>query len=471
MKKRIISVLAALALCLALCADASAALTAEVSPTSIAAGESVTVTLRVTGGMTGVTGMDHRVYFDPNVFALTGSVRGTASTLATLSSQRTDPTGAAYYSVSVVDPASAGVTVAAGVLYTLTFTARTDLSGDASAAFRVMRHAYMDTGFAPVYTDDVTGGNITVTVSKVPEATVESASLTLLGQIGVNFYVALPDEVANDAAACAVFTFKGAGDEPILVRDAPTDTLNGVTRRVFTRFVAAKEMSELITLRIYTGSGDQVMLKNSSGELMSGGAARYSVARYVQSVTSSAGQALAGKLAGFGARAMAYFDYAPVEEDASAASSITAAEEPDVTSDVLLPFKPTSSGSVSGLTARGISLTLDTLTAVNLSFALSDGHAIGEYAFTLNGTDVTSQLCPSDGRYYLSIPNIPAKELDTVNTVTVTRGTEHLTITCSALSYAYNALKTAEENPARAPLCDLVRSLYAYNRQADEYFA
>ena len=471
MKKRIISVLTALALWLALCAGASAALTPAVSPTTLSAGEAVVVTLRISAKMTGVTALDYRVYYDPAVFELSGGVRGEASSLATLSSQRTDPSGGAYYSVSIVDPASSGVTVNAGALYTLTFTARTDIAETVSSAFRVMRHAYMDTGFAPSYTDDVIGGTTAVTVRKAPEGTVESASLTLAGEIGVNFYVALPDAVANDSGAYAVFTFKGAAGEPIPVKDAPTDTLNGVTRRIFTCYAAAKEMSEQITLRIYTGSGEQVMLKNSSGELLSGGAARYSVAKYVMSVTSPAGQALAGKLASFGARAMTYFDYTPVEPDAASASAITAVAEPNVTSAVLRPYKPTSSGSASGLTAKSISLTLETLAAINLSFAVSSGHTIGEYAFTLNGRDVTDQIYMSGSRYYLSIPDIPAKELDTVNTVTVTRGTEHLTITCSALSYAYNALKTAEENPARAPLCDLVRSLYAYNRQADEYFA
>lgn len=471
MKKRIISLLLILALGFSLCAGAAAALTPEVSPAGISAGESVTVTLRVKAKMTGVTALDYRVYYDPEVFTLTGGVRGAASTLTVLSSARTDPAGQAYYDVSIVDPASAGVTVKAGVLYTLTFRARADVAEDVTAAFRVTRHAYMNRQFSPAYTDDVTGGDLTVTVARSPRAAVRSASLTLAGEIGVNFYVALPDEVAQDAGAYAVFTFKGAEGTHIPVSSVPTDTQSGVTRHIFTCRTAAKEMTEQIALRIYTGSGAQVMLTNASGAVMSGGAARYSVAKYVKNVTSAAGKALARKLGSFGARSMTYFGYTPVEEDTSAADAIAPVTESGVTSAALLPYKTTSSGSVTGLSVKSLSLTLETLTSVNLSFAVSGGHAIGEYRFALNGADVTNRIYRSDGRYYLTIPNIPAKELDTVYTVTVTRGSEALTLTCSALSYAYSTLKTNENNADKAALCDLVRSLYAYSLQADEYFA
>ncbi len=227
-------------------------------------------------------------------------------------------------------------------------------------------------------------------------------------------------------------------------------------------------MTEQIALRIYSGSGSPVAMQYGDGTAITGGAL-YSVAKYVRSVTSERDRALANKLASYGARSMTYFGYTAWEEDVSSASWI-AAEPESVTSADLSAYRTTASGSRRHF-GEELFLTLETLTSINLLFALDSGRSIGEYTFLADGVNVSANVTQDGSLYRLTIPDIAAKELDTEHTVRIERGGEALTLTCSALSYAYNTLVLYENRTEKTALCELVRSLYAYNRAADVYFA
>ena len=300
-----------------------------------------------------------------------------------------------------------------------------------------------------------------------PSAQVVSASLTLTGEIGINYYV-IPDEtLAADPDAYAVFTFKGAEGDAIPLNSVPTDVKNGVTRYIFTKYVAAKEMTELSTLRLYSGAGVQATLTNASGGTLENNAAQYSVAHYCGSVTSPEGQALAEKLGNFGARSMTYFGYTAQEPDTAYMSAVSPVAV-DASAADLIGFVPTKTGSIPGLTVKGISLTLESMTTINLSFSVTGGHTIEEYTFTLNGQ--SAEIHSRGGLYYLHIRNIAAKELDTACIVTVTDGSSVMTVNCCGLSYAYNTLKNYSSIADKAALCELARSVYAYNQAANDYF-
>ena len=303
----------------------------------------------------------------------------------------------------------------------------------------------------------------------IPSAQAASATLTLTGEIGVNYYVVPDETLSGDEGAYACFTYQGTEGEPMPLCQAQTDVRDGVTRYIFTKYVPAKEMAEGITFRLYDGSGAQAALTDSSGRLLPGGKADYSVAHYVSAVASPEGQALAEKLANYGARAMDYFGYAAQTPDAAYADAIVPVEIA-ASADELIGCKPTRTGSVSGLTVRGVSLTLEALTTLSLSFSIQTGHEIGEYAFTVDGVPAEPEYHDPEGRYYLRIPDIAAKELDTVHTVTVTDGTRVMTLTCCGLSYAYNTLKYYGSAAGKTALRDLALALYAYNQAADAYF-
>ncbi|MBR2831983.1 MAG: InlB B-repeat-containing protein, partial [Oscillospiraceae bacterium] len=142
-----------------------------------------------------------------------------------------------------------------------------------------------------------------------PAAQIVSASLTLAGDIGVNFFVIPNDELLADEGAYAQLTAKGETGEPIMLADLTPDN-DG--RFCFTQFVAAKEMTEQITLAIFTGEDEAVVLTDAAGSASDG---VYSVARFVKAAGefgSEKLQALAAKLASYGAYAKAYFEYEPV---------------------------------------------------------------------------------------------------------------------------------------------------------------
>ncbi len=123
-----------------------------------------------------------------------------------------------------------------------------------------------------------------------------------------------------------------------------------------------------------------------------------------------------------------------------------------------------------GIAIRSFSLTLESLTTLNLAYTLESGRDIADYTFTVDGEPVEPEADGTGNAFYVRIPDIAARSLDTVHTIAVTDGEGTLTLTCSALSYAYNTLHMYEGLDRKAALCDLVRSLYEYNAAAKNYF-
>ena len=293
--------------------------------------------------------------------------------------------------------------------------------------------------------------------SEPASAQVMSASLTLAGDIGVNYYVAPDDALLADNGAYAQFTVKGVPGDPILLN---TITPDASGRYVFTQSVAAKEMTEQITLRLYTSDHAEVALFNAAGTPIDG--AVYSVAKYVSCVSDDT-KPLADSLASYGAYAMEYFGYEPVDEDTDYASAITGANVNSVTPETLESFLTTYSGAVTGAAVSGISLSLESLTTLNISFT-----GLEDCTVTVKDTAVTPEV--SGERYVVRIPNIAAKDLDRPHTVVISCGGETMTLTASVLSYARNALNAYSSSPEKTALCSLVKALYLYSVEANAYF-
>ena len=302
---------------------------------------------------------------------------------------------------------------------------------------------------------------VEVTASETePAAQVVSASLTLAGDIGVNYYVIPNEALLADEVAYAQFTVKGVEGEPIMLASLTPDA-DG--RYCFTQYVAAKEMVEQITLKLYTGEDAEVALTSASGAALENGAV-YSVAKYVKSV-SDATKPLAEKLASFGAYAQTYFAYEPVAPDEANADAIVGQDVSGVSVDDLSAYATTKDGAVTGVTVSPVSLTLDSLTTLNVVFT---GKAVANCTVTVNGATV--KPVKSGSKYRVHIPNIAAKDLDEAYTIVVQNGDETLTLTASALSFARNTLRAYDGNEAKVDLCNLVRALYEYSVEANEYF-
>ena len=303
---------------------------------------------------------------------------------------------------------------------------------------------------------------ITDSMSEV-SAMVKSYSLTLEGQIGLNFRVQIPAELLGHVHA--VLVYKGA--ETAVELGSP---FSGTTDEFRVTFrVPAKEIGNPVGLRIETEDGQTVPLVNSGGVFYEDNTAQYSVADYCK--REDLGQyapdnldeelvALANSLQNYGAYALSFFGSG--DTDPGFASSGA-----DVSAVTISGYDIVKIGEVEGLSQTSMSLTLKSETIISLRFEVAEGHDIGEYSFHYGSTVLVPE--ESNGGYLIRLANIPAKDLDTPFTVTVTKGEETFSVTCSALTYAQLVLNnsTFSQNTA---LCNTVKALYLYNQAANAYF-
>lgn len=140
--KKLVSVLLVFVMVLSMAVPAFAAAEAKVTlaanKTKIAAGESVELTLSIDKAMSEVGTFELRVYYDTEKYDLTGSVAGKncGTTNPAISKKpMTDKSGKLFYKVSAIDMVNGSFDIAAGTIYTLTFTAKEDIVGTADTTF------------------------------------------------------------------------------------------------------------------------------------------------------------------------------------------------------------------------------------------------------------------------------------------------------------------------------------------------
>ena len=295
---------------------------------------------------------------------------------------------------------------------------------------------------------------------KKPSIEIYGSSLNLEGKIGINFFLDIPDELANEST---VHMTMGSQTITAEAAEGTERVIDGHKYLMFTCPVAAKEMRDIVTLTVEDKSGKKVKLTKEETDYTNG--YDYSASDYFAKA-ETAGQEKTKKLTrvlnNYGKYAQIYFEYSITDEvnDTADVSSVTLT--------TLEPYKAVmTSEEVAGLTYAGGSAMLDDAVGYRLYFNLETGHQISEYTFTIDGKKVTPVL-RSGSQYYIEKANIAAKDLGIMNEIKVTNGTAAKTIRYSALSYAYRALElTAEE---KIPLQNMCRAMYLYNQQAIEYF-
>ena len=164
-----------LALALLLSATAMASVLPEADKTLLQAGETVQVTVKLDAPIEGVYGMSYKLYFDQNVFdydfnasAAGDAISGVQASVKAM----TDAEGKQYVLIQYVDLTAQGQTVAAGSLYTLAFTAKSEVTSDAPATFLLQKGKVRDTSRNEITGDAVEvpadKASLTVTVQAAP---------------------------------------------------------------------------------------------------------------------------------------------------------------------------------------------------------------------------------------------------------------------------------------------------------------
>ena len=262
-------------------------------------------------------------------------------------------------------------------------------------------------------------------------------SLSLDGNIGVNFFMELDKSVIADENAYMKFRLPNGKTSVVLVGDAKQQTVSGTTYYVFSCEVAAKEMNETITAQIITS--------DKKGEVY-----EYSVADYIQYIRDNPTEfdektlSLVNAMAGYGDYAKAYFN----NENLDANTEMDA-----VTADTLASFDKQISGDLpEGITYYGSSLLLESNTTMRHYFKVAEGTDVSALSFSGSKSNY----------YYIDIPNISAEKLGTIQNVTI----GNCTISYSPMSYAYAVLSSKNTSES---LKNLVKSLYLYEQAAEAY--
>ncbi len=280
-------------------------------------------------------------------------------------------------------------------------------------------------------------------------------SLSLDGDIGVNFYMELADDIAASETAYMQFTIPAGSEtktETVPVKKAGSGTANGKTYHVFKCNVSAKDMASTIKAQIKG-------VDNKSGTEY-----EYSVKDYADylllhtddDVTYANAAPLVKKLLNYGAASQTYFGIAGTAVNAG----LSEAER--VIGNVTIPekfmYNEANTHLPTGVTLAGATLSLKSETTLSLYFTGLPDNTV----FTCEGKDNVESV--KNGSYMVArIRGIKAKELE--NDFIVTFNGNSNSVTYNPMTYCYNVLSSnTDEN-----LQNVCKALYQYAEAAKAY--
>ena len=283
-------------------------------------------------------------------------------------------------------------------------------------------------------------------------------SLSLTGNIGVNFYMELSDQIIADKGAYMQFTLPNGTVTKVPVSEAQTNTtINaGKTYYKFPCEVASYEMTQDIKAQMFDGNGK------------CGKEYTYTVRDYAQYLINHIdlyvdAVPFAMAMLNYGACSQKYFNKA-VDELANKYLTDDELEIPDRFEGYIDNFVANKAeNKVLGQFA-GLSMVLKSETTLNIFYEPKEGIDVSKLNFIVDGKEITPV---KRGQYYiLSLENIKANELENSKTFTVTDGTNTLSGDYCAMMYCYQVLQ-AKEGTYAEDLVTLVKAFsgYAYNAQ------
>ena len=291
-------------------------------------------------------------------------------------------------------------------------------------------------------------GNWT-TVAPDEVASVYGASLSLTGNIGVNFYVNIPAATLNDADAYVQIKHGETTKEIPVSEGVET---NGYY--VFSYQVTSAQTADDIALTVFRN----VTMTSGHKADVASVTLHYSVekyaedyARYCQENPDSVDEkltALVNAMVAYGDYANAYFNDGDALADIE---SVTAADFEGVAAT-----QKGESANVSDITA---SLVMGSETSIKVYFKYTgEGAPVCKVA----GEEVTAVYDEEKGMYYIAKRNINAANLD----ITYTFEIDGFIFTYSAYVYFKDVIETS----ADTELVNLVKAAYLYSLAAETYF-
>ena len=279
-------------------------------------------------------------------------------------------------------------------------------------------------------------------------------SLSLTGNIGVNFYMELSNKIIADKDAYMQFTLPNGTITKVLVSEAQTNTTINAEKTYY-RFpceVASYEMTQDIKAQMFDGNGK------------CGKEYTYTVRDYAQYLIDHVdlyqdAYPFAVAMLNYGACSQKYFNKA-VDELANKYLNVNELEIPDRFEGYIDNFVANKAeNKVLGQFA-GLSMVLKSETTLNLFYEPKEGIDVSKLTFLVDGKEITPV---KRGQYYiLPLENIRANELENSKTFTVTDGTNTLSGDYCAMMYCYLVLNATEGTYAD----DLVTLVKAFSNYA-----
>ena len=314
----------------------------------------------------------------------------------------------------------------------------------------------------------------TAPVGPTTAPTFVAHSLSLGGDIGVNFFIDLNGQDPNDLHA--VFTW-GAGQTQTVQLSTLTAISDGSTVDgcyKLTALVAAKEMTDEITVKVY--KGDEQVSED-----------RYSVASYARRIIDNQNgefsdlanytelKALCEAMLVYGAKAQTQFNY-NIDNLADAGLIYTLETVPADSLDEYV----TANLNAFGIVFEGSSLVLETKTTHRLYFSSSkNAQALNDTVQVKCGNTVLKfkdGTRENAGMVYVDITDIAAKNVLKNYTVRFSNDgfASSTPLKVNAGAYIYNVLITSLPDPngrVTQTLKDVVSALYWYSTAAEAYFS
>lgn len=283
------------------------------------------------------------------------------------------------------------------------------------------------TGWVKNSKDDLIKVTKDITIEADPKASsLLGHSLSLSGNIGVNYFLSLNDTTSSDEEAYMEFVLNGSSMKTF-VKDAKQTTIEGMDCFQFTCPVSAKDMTSIIVSKLVDGQGN-VLVEDT-----------YSVDSYVQTIVNNSSKYTSEQvnivktMSTYGYYAQQYFDY-QVDRLPSVVNPL---EEVDF-SEYAYTLNNTSD-----LVFVGARLVLTSKPGLKLYF-------IGDAQFMVNGEVVPTSL---EGKYRV----ITISDIDNMKEMYLISAPD-FDLSYGMFSYAYQA--SQKDN---VELINLLKAMYAYN--------
>lgn len=281
----------------------------------------------------------------------------------------------------------------------------------------------------------------------VDRCIIKNASITLGGELGLNFYVLLPDEVADAGAVLVMDGPYGEQSVPVSELEADSEGRFKVSYRL-----KAIHADRKVSFKVTDAEGETLDLYKYSGVQVDGNVLEYGIYDYVEDAKNTPN--VPDEYMNVVYSTYTYCAYS-VKWKYGTALPEGVNELPNTDLTVFEKYRLKTEGASETVSLAGVSLKLDSNMALKLYFTVSD--EIYNHSFMLGAESLEAHETNTEGMYYVEIANIPALLLREDNNVVIDGD---YTVAASPMTYIYYFYKNGNGDE---DVENVLRAIYAYS--------